>query len=134
MKKKIIKLELKLSHMNISKLFLQFTFFLLFTCVFISCSLKDCEYKSKYIYEPIVFDEDCNCIVSGKVKYLKNCKTAILLDYGNGECDNIATKTICKNGKCETSAGAYTEEFEFDCSETVVEGPITEEEAVEMGF
>ena len=46
----------------------------------------------KFVYEPIVISDDCNCIISGKVKYLKDCKTIALIDYGNGYCDNIATK------------------------------------------
>ncbi len=114
------------------KFLFQFSFLLV--VVFISCDKEECEYKSKYIYEPIVFDESCNCIVSGKVKYLKDCKTAALVDYGNGTCDNMATKTICKNGKCEISAGAYTEEFEIDCHETILEGLISEEEALKIGI
>ncbi|MEM9919559.1 MAG: hypothetical protein AAF990_15785 [Bacteroidota bacterium] len=109
-------------------------FSLLLVLAFASCDKKDCEYKSKYIYEPIVFDESCNCIVSGKVKYLHDCQTVALLDYGRGACDNVATKTVCKNGKCETSAGAYTEVFEIDCQKAVVEGPISEEEALKMGI
>ena len=127
-------MEPKSSQMNYFKLFLQFTLILVIAFNLFSCNKKDCEYKSKYIYEPIVFDDTCNCIVSGKVKYLKDCKTVALVDYGNGACDNIATKTICKNGKCEISAGAYTEEFEIDCQETILEGPISEEEALEMGI
>jgi len=104
--------------------------------LFISCDKKDddCEFKSKYIYEPIVFDDTCNCIVAGKVKYLKDCKTAALVDYGDGTCDNLATKTICVNGSCKESDGAYTEEFEIDCLEPVVEGVISEEEAAEIGI
>lgn len=113
---------------------LLFLFSFLFVISFTSCLKEDCEYKSKYIYEPIVFDEECNCIVSGKVKYLKECMTVVLVDYGNGDCDNRAIKTICKNGKCEISAGAYTEEFEFDCLEDIKEGPISDEEASEMGY
>lgn len=118
--------------MNHLKLLLSLSFLSLM--VFSACSKKDCEYKSKYIYEPLVFDEACDCIVAGKVKYLKNCETAILVDYGNGICDNLATKTICNFGKCEISAGAYMEEFEFDCLEAFFEGPISEEEALKMGI
>ena len=123
----------KTSPMKSFKLLFLFSFVM--SVAFTSCLKKDdCEYKSKYIYEPIVFDEECNCIVQGKVKYLVDCKTAALVDYGNGECDNIATKTICVNGKCESSAGAYTEEFEIDCEEPIVEGIISEEEAIAMGI
>ena len=50
-----------------------------------------------------------------------------------GKCDDIAIKTICKNGKCETSAGAYTEEFQIDCAAEVRDGLVSEEEASAMG-
>ena len=73
-----------------------------------SCSKQDKELDYKYdcdklngvhkfIYEPIVISEECNCIVAGKVKYLKDCKTVALIYYGNGECNNLATKIICDN-------------------------------------
>lgn len=116
--------------MKIFKLFLPF---LLLVILSASCK-KECELKSKYIYETIVFDETCNCIVSGKVKYLKNCETVALVDYGNGTCDNTATKTVCKDGKCELSAGAYTEDFEIDCQQNITDGPISDEEASNIGF
>lgn len=120
--------------MRYDRLFVQFFIIAITALTLYSCNKKDCEFKSKYIYEPIVFDESCNCIVSGKVKYLKDCQTAALVDYGDGTCDNIATKTICKDGKCERSAGAYTEEFEIDCEKTIIEGPISKEEAEEIGI
>lgn len=82
-----------------------------------------------------MFDESCNCYVEGKVKYLVDCKTAVLVDYGNGSCDNIATKTICIKGKCETSSGAYQEDFALKCtSANFSEGPISDEEANEIGI
>lgn len=101
---------------------------------FLSCAKKECPFQNKYIYEALVFDEECDCIVAGKVKYLKDCQTAALVDYGDGTCDNIATKTLCVNGKCETEAGATVEEFEFDCSETVEDGPVSVEEAEALGI
>jgi len=120
--------------MRNTKIYFQFTFLMLLASVFLACDKKECELKSKYIYEPIVYDEDCDCIVSGKVKYLDNCITVALLDYGNGECDNVATKTICNNGKCEIAAGASIESFEFDCKDTFEEGPISETEALAIGI
>lgn len=90
---------------------------ILFTLTILSCKKKDCEYKDQYVYEPLVYSESCNCIVKGKVKFLEDCKTVALLDYGNGECDSLATKTICKNGKCEKSAGAYTVQVKLDCTQ-----------------
>ncbi|MCH2021975.1 MAG: hypothetical protein MK207_05790 [Saprospiraceae bacterium] len=117
--------------MNTFKSLIQLCFIII---IVTACSKKECTLKSKYIYEPLVFDEVCNCIVAGKVKYLKDCETAVLVDYGNGTCDNIATKTICINGKCELSAGAYNEEIQFECQESFIEGPITEEEATRIGI
>jgi len=116
--------------MQAFKLLLSFVFLVVLSLAFTACTKlddKECEFKSKYIYEPIVFDEDCNCIVAGKVKYIKDCQTVALVDYGNGTCDTIATKTVCKNGKCEASAGAYTVEINIDCKEDVVDGPIEED-------
>jgi len=110
---------------------------LLLSLAFSSCTKSEkkfCDLPSKYIYEPIVYDEDCQCIVAGKVKYIKNCNTAALLDYGNGTCDNVATKTICVNGKCEEIAGAYTVDFEFNCEAPIVEGQISDEEADILGI
>lgn len=108
---------------------------LFFLFALTACDKKeDCAFKSKYIYEPIVFDENCSCIVKGKVKYLKDCQTVALLDYGAGVCDELAIKTICVAGNCEISAGAYTEEIEIDCSESIKEGAISEEEATKMGI
>jgi hypothetical protein len=48
----------------------------------------------KYILSPIVKDNDCGYIVSGKVKYVVNGKTAAIVDYGDGEIDGWAVKTI----------------------------------------
>jgi len=129
---KKINFKLKSHHMQNLKFLVRA--FLLMLVFFTACKKDDCDLQSKYVYEPIVFDEDCNCIVSGKVKYLRECQTVVLLDYGNGDCDNIAIKTICKNGQCELSAGAYKEEIVIDCTDAFVEGPISDEEALRMGI
>ena len=81
----------------------------------------DCDKLSgihKFIYEPIVIAEDCNCIVSGKVKYLKNCKTIALIDFGNGVCDKIATKILCKNGNCfdKNKNPFNSHKFDIECN------------------
>ena len=72
----------------------------------------------KFVYEPIVISDDCNCIVSGKVKYLKDCKTIALIDYGNGNCDNIAAKILCKDGACfdENKIQLNTYDYTIDCN------------------
>ena len=92
----------------------------------------DCDKLSgvhKFVYEPIVISDDCNCIVSGKVKYLKDCKTIALIDYGNGDCDNIATKILCKEGTCfdENKNPLDTYDYTFDCNgENIEDGLVSE--------
>jgi len=77
---------------------------------------KEGSYK-EYIYEPLVTSDDCDCIVAGKVKYVGECGTLALLDYGDGTCDDIATKTICIDGDCD-HCGAYTVEVVLECTGT----------------
>ncbi len=59
---------------------------------------------TKNIIKPIVALEDYDFPVEGTIEYLKDGKVVATIDYGNGECDNIATKTV--DGK--------TYEFEMD--------------------
>jgi hypothetical protein len=66
------------------------------------------------ILSELVTGEDCNCIVSGKVKYRENGITAALVDYGNGACDNWATITVCYDGDCKDSK-AKCLKFEQNC-------------------
>ena len=83
----------------------------------------------KFIYEPIVISDNCNCIVSGKVKYLKDCKTIALIDYGNGDCDNVATKILCKDGTCfdENKIPLDTYDYTIDCNgENIEDGLVSE--------
>ena len=85
----------------------------------------------KFVYEPIVVSNDCNCIVSGKVKYLKDCKTVALLYYGDGVCDNKATKIICENGNCFDKDDNPIKSFEYDidCNgNNITEGSVSQDE------
>lgn len=72
----------------------------------------------KFIYDPIIIDEECNCIVAGKVKYLLNCETKALVHYGSGECDNKAFKISCIDGNCfDQNGNPYqVQEFTIDCN------------------
>ncbi len=88
---------------------------------------KECKYK-KYIYEPLVKDASCDCIVAGKVKIVKCDETVALIDFGDGTCDDIATKTVCVDGDCEDAA-AYTEDFQMECDKEFEEGEISASEA-----
>lgn len=58
----------------------------------------------KIITKPLVKTDDCKYIVEGTIEYLLDGKTVAIVDFGNGECDDIATKTV--DGK--------TYEFELD--------------------
>jgi antitoxin component YwqK of YwqJK toxin-antitoxin module len=76
------------------------------------CGKKDYDKKDKEDYDfekvitnPIVEADDCDCIVAGTVELYKEGALVATIDYGNGECDNMATKT--------TEEGTY--EFEIDC-------------------
>ena len=89
----------------------------------------------KFIYEPIIISEDCNCIVSGKVKYLKDCKTVALIHYGNGECNNLATKIICENGNCfdKNQNPIMSFEYSIDCNgNNLSEGVVSQDELEDL--
>jgi len=86
---------------------------------------------NKFIYEEIIISDKCNCIVSGKVKYVKDCITIALIDYGAGECDNIATKILCVDGNCfgENGIQPLLYEYSFVCNDkTINEGLVTQSE------
>ncbi|MFT5647872.1 MAG: hypothetical protein ACI976_002567 [Aureispira sp.] len=57
----------------------------------------------KYILSPLVTEDECGYIVKGKIKYLVDGETAAIVDYGDGEIDAWAVKTIYfqKDGKCD---------------------------------
>lgn len=96
---------------------------------------KDFKGYHKLIYEPIIISEECNCIVMGKVKYLKNCETQVLIDFGDGTCDNIVTKIICEDGDCynEHKEPIETYNFIIECNNNEIEnGPLTSEEISEL--
>ena len=106
------------------------TFICILSIISLSCSKVitseipkdlDCEKWNgyhKFIYDPIIVDDECNCIVAGKVKYLHNCETKALVHYGSGECDNMALKIFCKDGNCFDKNGNPHEvhEFTFECN------------------
>ena len=48
----------------------------------------------KVITKPLVKLDDCKFIVEGTIEFLLNGEVIAIIDYGNGECDNIATKTV----------------------------------------
>lgn len=69
------------------------------------------------IIKDLITSDDCNCIVSGMVKYRENGKTAALVDYGDGSCDNWVAITICYKGDCEDSK-AECYKYEQNCGST----------------
>ena len=109
------------------------------------CKLKKENYSYKYdcdkltgyhkfIYEPIILSEDCNCVVSGKVKYVKDCSTVALIDYGDGACDNIATKIICVDGKCfdENKNPIDTYDFTINCNGNTIDEGLVDTHEIEQ--
>lgn len=48
----------------------------------------------KVITKPLIKLEDCKFIVEGTIEFYKNDKLVIIIDFGDGECDDIATKTV----------------------------------------
>ena len=48
----------------------------------------------KSILIPLVKIDDCDYIVEGEIEYIKNGTVVATVDYGDGQCDDIATKTV----------------------------------------
>lgn len=48
----------------------------------------------KVITKPLVKPEDCLYIVEGTIEFHKGDEVIAIIDFGDGECDNVATKTI----------------------------------------
>jgi hypothetical protein len=66
---------------------------------------KKGESYEKIVVEPIVKSEDCDCIIAGTVEYYEKEEWIATVNYGDGTCDNVATKTWADGSK----------EFELDC-------------------
>ena len=54
---------------------------------------KSSRYK-RNIIKPLVKIDGCDYIVEGKIEYIKNGAVVETVDFGDGECDDIATKTV----------------------------------------
>lgn len=48
----------------------------------------------KVITKPLVKIDACKFIVEGTIEYRMDNVVVAIIDFGNGECDNIATKTV----------------------------------------
>ena len=49
---------------------------------------------TKNILIPLERIDGCDYVVQGKIEYLKYGAVVATVDFGDGECDNIATKTV----------------------------------------
>jgi hypothetical protein len=58
-----------------------------------SININDTLAYSRTITTPLLYDRSCEYILSGVVELYKDSKT-IIIDYGDGTCDNLATVTI----------------------------------------
>ena len=54
---------------------------------------KGDNYK-KIITNPLVEIQGCNYIVDGTIEYYKEQKLIATINYGDGTCDNTATKNV----------------------------------------
>jgi len=54
---------------------------------------KSSSYK-KNILMPMVKIDGCDYIVEGKIEYIKDGTVVATVDFGDGQCDDIATKTV----------------------------------------
>lgn len=79
----------------------------------------------KVITNPLVKIEDCDYIVSGTIEFQQNGETIAVIDYGDGECDDIATVT--KDG--ETFDISLKKEYKEDWYYKVVTEPIVKMES-----
>ena len=43
---------------------------------------------------PLEIIYGCDYVVHGKIEYIKDGPVVATVDFGDGECDNIATKTV----------------------------------------
>lgn len=59
----------------------------------------------KVITKPLVKIEGCEYIVEGTIEYSKNGTWVATVDYGNGECDEWATKIWDGGSKTFSLAG-----------------------------
>lgn len=48
----------------------------------------------KVITKPLVKIDDCKYIVAGTIEFRKNGAVLATIDFGDGICDNLATKTV----------------------------------------
>ena len=49
---------------------------------------------TKNILIPLEKIDGCDYVVKGKIEYIKDGAVVATVDFGDGECDNIATKTV----------------------------------------
>jgi hypothetical protein len=76
----------------------------------------------KVITKPLVKPDDCNYIVEGTIEYYLDGELVATVDYGDGECDEWATKTV--DG--ETIEFSLKKEGEDDWFYEVITEPLVE--------
>ena len=55
---------------------------------------KESSRYKRNIIKPLVNIDGCDYIVEGKIEYIKDGAVVATVDFGDGECDNFATKTV----------------------------------------
>lgn len=74
----------------------------------------------RVITKPLVKLEDCRFIVEGTVELYKGDELVCTIDFGEGECDDIATKTV-DGETTEFSLKRLKKRGKFDYEKVIVE-------------
>jgi hypothetical protein len=74
----------------------------------------------KVITKPLVKIEGCRFIVEGTIEFYKNNELVCTIDFGDGECDDIATKTV-DGETIEFSLKRLKKRGKFDYEKVIVE-------------
>lgn len=89
---------------------------------------RDTDDFEKNIINPIVYLDDCECPVAGTVEFIKDGELLATIDFGDGTCDELATKTADGETStfdldCDKKDDKEEEEYDF---EKVITNPIVE--------
>lgn len=74
----------------------------------------------KVVTNPLVKLEDCKYIVAGTIEFRKDGEAVAVIDFGDGTCDNIATKTV-DGETTEFNLDKLNKGDKFDYKKVIVE-------------
>ena len=80
----------------------------------------DADGFEKVITKPLVKIEGCKFIVEGTIEFHKADEIIAIIDFGNGECDDIASKTV-EGNTTEFSLKKFWEKGKYQYEKVIVE-------------